>query len=283
MTDLAAIRRDFARRMQAIAGVSSPRIEAAYATVPREDFVGKGPWTLLGAAGYRASDDVDPAQLYQDVLVALLPEKRINNGQPSGHFAWLAAADPRPGDHAVHIGAGTGYYTAILAELVGPEGRVTAIEYDAGLAARATQNLARYPNVTVIHGDGVTYPFDPADVVYVNAGAPRPADNWLERLKPGGRLVMPLTAIDTSIGGAAGGMFRFERDGDGYAVRLVSPAAFIGCEGLADAASNAALAAALRSGGASRVCRLARGHDWPEDLTWVRWPGWTLLLDAPLN
>ena len=47
---------------------------------------------------------------------------------------WLAAADPKPGDHVVHIGIGTGYYTAILAELVGPTGRVTAIEYDASLA-----------------------------------------------------------------------------------------------------------------------------------------------------
>jgi len=41
------------------------------------------------------------------------------------------------GEHVVHIGAGVGYYTAILAKLVGAEGRVTAIEFDAELAARA--------------------------------------------------------------------------------------------------------------------------------------------------
>jgi protein-L-isoaspartate(D-aspartate) O-methyltransferase len=43
----------------------------------------------------------------------------------------------------VHIGAGAGYYTAILAELVGAAGRVTAIEFDAELGARATANFAR--------------------------------------------------------------------------------------------------------------------------------------------
>jgi protein-L-isoaspartate(D-aspartate) O-methyltransferase len=42
----------------------------------------------------------------------------------------------------VHIGAGTGYYTAILACLVGPSGKVTGIEVDASLAARATVQMA---------------------------------------------------------------------------------------------------------------------------------------------
>jgi protein-L-isoaspartate(D-aspartate) O-methyltransferase len=46
------------------------------------------------------------------------------------------------GDHVVHVGAGTGYYSAILAEMVGRTGRVTAIEIDPLLAARAKENLA---------------------------------------------------------------------------------------------------------------------------------------------
>lgn len=281
MRDLAAIRRDYARRMLERAGVTSPALENAYATVPREAFVGPGPWSMFDASGYRTSEDADPALLYEDVLVALVPEKRINNGQPSGHAAWLAAADPRPGEHVVHVGAGTGYYTAILAELVGRSGRITAIEYDAVLAERATANLARYPHVHVIRSDAFVEHFDPADVIYVNAGASRPADSWLYGLKQGGRLVMPLTGIPTDAGGSAGAMFRFTREGDAYRVTLISAAAFIRCEGAEDPDSAQALADAFQRGGAREVTRLAAGHDWPEDQVWLRWPGWTLLRESP--
>jgi len=45
-------------------------------------------------------------------------------------------------------------YTAILAELVGATGRVTAIEFDGELAVRATANFAQTPHVRVVHGDG---------------------------------------------------------------------------------------------------------------------------------
>jgi protein-L-isoaspartate O-methyltransferase len=55
-------------------------------------------------------------------------------------------------------------------------------------------NLAQTPHVRVVHGDGTRATFDPADVIYVNAGATRPADVWLDRLKEGGRLILPLTA-----------------------------------------------------------------------------------------
>lgn len=278
-TDLPSIRRSYARRMLERAGVSSLRLEDAYATVPREDFVGPGPWSMFDASGYRTSEDDDPKLLYEDVLVALVPAKRINNGQPSGHAAWLAAADPQPGEHVVHVGAGTGYYTAILAELVGRTGRITAIEYDADLARRAADNLARYPHVRVVHGDAFTVPLEPADVIYVNAGASRPSDTWLHALKQGGRLVMPLTAIPTDSGGSAGAMFRFTRSGDVFNVSLVSSAAFIRCEGLEDATGDDALSDAYHAGGAREVTRLVPGHDWPEDKVWLRWPGWTLLRD----
>ena len=75
--------------------------------------------------------------------------------------------------------------TTILAELIGAEGRVTAIEFDAELAARAMANLAQAPRVRVVHGDGTRIVFEPVDVIYVNAGATRPADVWLDRLKAG--------------------------------------------------------------------------------------------------
>jgi protein-L-isoaspartate O-methyltransferase len=55
-------------------------------------------------------------------------------------------------------------------------------------------NFKGKPNVGCIHGDGTRLEFDIADVVYINAGATRPADIWLDRLADGGRLILPLTS-----------------------------------------------------------------------------------------
>jgi protein-L-isoaspartate(D-aspartate) O-methyltransferase len=277
MTDLAPIRRDYARKILERADVSSLRLEDAFATVPREDFVGPGPWSLFRMTGYGVTDDADPRHLYDDVLVALLPEKKINNGQPSGHAMWLNAADPRPGDHVVHVGAGTGYYTALLAHLVGSTGRVTAIEYDAGLAAKARDNLKHWPNVTVLRGDGATLPFDPADVIYVNAGVTRPAESWLDGLKEGGRLVFPLTASSGPGQVPPGVMLRLERQGAEFKASIVSAAGFVPCEGLREVPHDEALSKAFADGDVTRVTRLVRGGDWPDEDAWLRGPGWTLL------
>jgi protein-L-isoaspartate(D-aspartate) O-methyltransferase len=84
-----------------------------------------------------------------------------------------------------------------MAHLAESTGRVTAIEFDSALAQRAKHNFSGKPNVVVFQGDAVSIPFDPADVIYVNAGATRPADAWLRGLKDGGRLILPLTARKT--------------------------------------------------------------------------------------
>ena len=60
----------------------------------------------------------------------------------------------------VHVGT-VGYYTAILAELVGFAARVTAIEFDAEFAARARANFAQTPRVGVVHGDGTRVDVEP--------------------------------------------------------------------------------------------------------------------------
>ena len=143
---------------------------------------------------YMPTPDADPVYLYTNDLVALLPERRLNNGQPSLHAHLMHRAAPAAGEHVVHVGTGTGYYTALLAHLVGPTGRVTGIEYDPELAARARANLAPYSNVEIITGDGTQVEFRPAGVIYVNAGCTRPAARWLDGLAEGGRLILPLTS-----------------------------------------------------------------------------------------
>jgi protein-L-isoaspartate(D-aspartate) O-methyltransferase len=148
MTDRAAkLRAFYAQLVTARAGARDPRVEAAFAAVPRENFVGMAPWFLSvfppggPASVYVETPDDDPAFLYADVLVALDPSRGVNNGEPSLHARCLDALALRPSETVLHVGAGTGYYTALLAHLVAPGGTVYAYEIDPDLAARAAANL----------------------------------------------------------------------------------------------------------------------------------------------
>lgn len=286
--ELDIVRRAFAKQIMAGAGAGHPGVEAGFAAVRREEFLGPGPWRILRwGRGYVLTPSGDPAYLLTDDVVAILPERHINNGQPSLHAWLIASADPRPGEHVVHIGAGVGYYTAILAHAVGAAGWVTAIEFDPDLAARAQANLSALAQVRVVQGDGSAVPFDLADVIYVNAGATRPADRWLDGLREGGRLVLPLTTDQGFIAGSSigtaelsidrrGAVFLIKRRGGAFFAKWLSPVAIFPCEGVRDPASEAALAAAFRKGGWRDVTRLYRGDDAPEEDCWVRAPGWSL-------
>ena len=117
--ELAVIRRAYAKQVLASVSVDDQRVEDAFATVPREDFLGPGPWPILRWRGYVTTPDDDPTYLYSDVLVGILPERGLNNGMPSYHAPLMSKASIREGEHVVHVGAGTGYYTAILARLAG--------------------------------------------------------------------------------------------------------------------------------------------------------------------
>jgi protein-L-isoaspartate(D-aspartate) O-methyltransferase len=135
--ELSIIRAAYAKQILAAAWVvNNARLEAALSATRREDFLGAGPWWILRRfRDYVTTPDADPVYLYTDDLVGILPERRINNGQPSLHAHLIHQASPAAGDHVVHIGTGTGYYTAILTYLAGSSGRVTGIEYEPELAA----------------------------------------------------------------------------------------------------------------------------------------------------
>ena len=138
MERLEAHRAFFASLITAQAGVPNGRLSEAFAATPRERFLGPGPWKIFAGGGYITTPTDDPAFLYQDVTVALSEAGKINNGQPVLHAVGLSALNPQPGEMAVHIGAGTGYYTAVLARLVGPDGKVFAYEIEPALAELAT-------------------------------------------------------------------------------------------------------------------------------------------------
>jgi protein-L-isoaspartate(D-aspartate) O-methyltransferase len=280
--ELKVVRRAYAMQITAAAHVTDERITDAFAAIPREDFLGPGPWPIhrYFPRAYVASPSADPVYLYTDDVVGIVPERRLNNGQPSLHAYLLSRAMLREGEHIVHVGAGVGYYDAIMAHLVGPSGRVTAIEFEPDLAARARTNLAAYPNVAVVAGDGATVAFGKADVIYVNAGATRPADAWLDRLVDGGRLVLPLTtdqgfqANDPANLQRRGAVFIVTRVGDAFFARWVSPVAIYPCAGLRDEQSERALAAAFeKKDDWRRVTRLYRTDDLPEERCWLRGAG----------
>jgi protein-L-isoaspartate(D-aspartate) O-methyltransferase len=281
--ELGIIRTAYARQILAAAGVVDDRVGAAFAAIHREDFLGPGPWPIMRfGGGYVPTPDADPVYLYTDDLVGILPERHLNNGQPSLHAHLIHRVSLAAGDHVVHVGTGAGYYTAILAHLAGPTGRVTGIEYDPELAGRAKANLASYPTVEIIEGDGALVSFDEADVIYVNAGCTRPADNWLDRLADGGRLILPMTSDQgfgaTSLAAMAstGAVFRIERRGDDYLASWISAVAIFPCAGSRDDVSERALAEAFAKEGWQNVTRLYRNQDVPEERCWLRGPGWAL-------
>lgn len=281
--ELKVVRRAYAKQITAAVRVVDERVETAFAEVPREDFLGPGPWPIFRMRkAYVPTPAADPVYLYTDDIVGIVPERHINNGQPSLHAFLLSQAAPRAGEHIVHIGAGAGYYSAIMAKLVAASGKVTAIEFEPELAVRAKANLTAYRNVSVIPGDGSSAAFDAADVIYVNAGATRPADIWLDRLNDGGRLVLPLT---TDLGFTSsnwsnmhlrGAVFLVTRRGEEFHAQWISPVAIFPCEGMRDAESEKALAAAFESGEHKRVRRLYRNDEVPAERCWVRASGWCL-------
>ncbi|HEY3621206.1 MAG TPA: methyltransferase domain-containing protein [Roseiarcus sp.] len=273
--DVAQVRRWFAEELRHTAHVRSPAVVEAFATVPREHFAGPGPWRVLSPIGgpeYWTVDDADPRRLSHDVLVAIDETRRLNNGQPS---LWAARFDQlglAPGDRVVHVGAGLGYHSAILAEVVGSTGEVTAIEIDPGLAERARANLARsWPQVKVFAADGFAFQADePVDAILVNA-AFRTLP-WLDSLKAdGGRLLVPLT--NANLWGA---FLVVERWGARYPVHGASRVGIIACTGGRDPDGEARLAAALARADYTAIKSLRRSPEEPDDTCWLAGEGWWL-------
>ena len=285
---LTSLRHAYARQAMQVASVDHASLEAAIARIPREHFLGPGPWPILSPPkGYRMTRSADPAWLYKNVGVGMMPEKGLNNGAPSFLATLVDMSRLVEGESVIHVGAGLGYFTALIAEVVGPSGRVTAIEYEPDLAARATKNLGAYSNVRVIKGDATVVPLDPADVILANAGVTAPPNTWLDALKPAGRLVVPLTASLIDQAGfttTRGGLFFIERTSDGFAAQWRREITIYACVGARDPAGEAALASAFKEsstkgGGQDKVTRFYRGEQadaLEAGRCWVRGSGWAL-------
>jgi protein-L-isoaspartate(D-aspartate) O-methyltransferase len=163
-------------------GIHDERVLAAMSKVPRHEFIPRQSWP----------------QAYADNPVPIGEQQTTS--QPYMIAAMLQAAEIRAEDRVLEIGAGSGYQTALLAELAA---QVFAVERYPALSAgaRATLDRLRYGNVTVIDGDGSMGLAEraPFDVIVVAAAAPRVPPALLQQLAPGGRLVVPVGKAEQQV------------------------------------------------------------------------------------
>jgi protein-L-isoaspartate(D-aspartate) O-methyltransferase len=272
--DIPTARAAYAKELRYVAHVQSDRLIAAFATVPREQFLGDPPWQVAKlTGGYWPAPADDPTAAYHNVLFAIDPARQLNNGHPEFWARLLDKIDIRAGERVWHIGAGTGYYTAIMAELVAPGGSVVAVEIDPALADRARANLASHPQVDVVTADGAAFDPGMVDVIVVNAGATHPQKLWLESLMPGGRMLLPLT---TEAG--SGTVFRIERlqQPEQYAAAAVSGVMIYPCAGARDERAARALSRSLGEGGQRFVRALRCDPHAKEQSCWLHGDGFCL-------
>lgn len=156
-------------------GIHDERLLHVMRRVPRHEFVSPERWQ----------------QAYADHPV-VIPEEQTTS-QPYIIAAMIQAAEVQPQDRVLEVGAGSGYQTALLAELAR---QVVAVERYSTLAESAQAKLRSlgYDNVAVVAGDG-TLGWEaaaPYDAIIVSAAAPRVPPALLEQLASGGRLVIPI-------------------------------------------------------------------------------------------
>ena len=164
--------------------LKSPQIIDAFKKIERADFV---PTEIIKEKGKSFVEEYN----------APLP---IGYGQtisqPLTVAFMLELLQPKPGDKILDIGSGSGWQTAMLCEIVGPDGFVWAIERISKLKDFGQANLSKYnfKNVEFVHGDGSKGLLDkaPFDKIIVAASAEQIPQQWKDQLKNDGRLVMPI-------------------------------------------------------------------------------------------
>ena len=199
--------------------IRSPQVEAAFRAVLRHHFLPDAPLeevyrakaivTRVGSDGLPTSSSSDPR-----IMARMLEQLEV-----------------QPGQHVLEIGAGTGYNAALLSRLTGEEGMVTTVDIDPAVTAAAAANLweAGFDRVLVVTADGwagVPSP-RPYDRIEATVGVWDLATPWIEQLRTGGILAVPLwlrAGLQASVA--------FRKSDSGLHSRSIEPCGFMRLQGL---------------------------------------------------
>ncbi len=158
--------------------LKTPRIIRSFEKIDRADFV---------PAEFQA-------EAYGDYPLSIGQGQTIS--QPSTVVFMLELLAPRPGEKILDLGAGSGWTTALLAEIVGSDGKVVGIEAVSFLVKFGRKNLVKYnfSQAEIISaGSQLGSPDQaPFDRILVSAAAEKLPEQLVNQLKIGGRLVLPI-------------------------------------------------------------------------------------------
>jgi len=149
-----------------------------------------------------------------------------------------------------------------LAELAGPLGSVLALEIDSKIAEWAQENLMLWHQVHVLPTDGSDFDLDLVGFIVASAGVSDLPRSWIDRLNPGGRILVPLAAqSSTESNMTQGWMLSVTRIGDAYSARFINFASFYACISTQNQSASERLLAAIGQGDEKRVRSLRNdGH-----------------------
>ena len=256
--DIAMRRRFFAEEIEAVARLQSPALVEALAAVARDAFLPPGPWTALSDVDFMSGSmrptvtpDADPKRVYHNIGIAIDPARHLFNGQPGTLATYIDALSLEPGRRVLHIGAGLGYYTAVMAHCVGATGRIVAYEVDETLAAGARRNLAALPWVEVRTADASEPLGEAFDSILVNAGVTHPLPSWLDALAPRGHVVLPLTTSMAPLAATVGKGLTWLISGDGaggFSARLLGVVSVYSAVGIRNEALGQRIGTAMMAG-----------------------------------
>ncbi|GAB3031526.1 protein-L-isoaspartate(D-aspartate) O-methyltransferase [Bowmanella dokdonensis] len=186
-------------------GIANPDVLRAIAATPREQFL----------------PDALKHQAYQNTALPIGQGQTISQPYIVARMTELLLDAPNPARHILEIGTGSGYQTAILAQLFGKVysvERIKALQYQ---AKRRMQSLDLH-NIAMKHGDGWEgwASKGPFDAIIVTAAASRMPQKLLEQLNDGGRLIIP-------IGEASQQLLAVTRNGEEYEQQVVEAVRFV--------------------------------------------------------
>jgi len=171
---------EFVAKMKYMKYITNPALEAAMLKVDRSNFVqAENPFVdeALPIGFHATISAPNIACIGMDILASKITE----------------------GSTVLDVGSGSGYITAILAEMVGEKGRVVGIDHIPELVEGAPINIKKgnphlLPRIQFVVGDGRSGHKDsaPYDAIYAAAAPEEIPKDLLSQLKPGGRMIIPV-------------------------------------------------------------------------------------------